>query len=180
MKKDPTTFGLSPEKLAYLWNIGPDAGPQKDDDLPLDERRGTLLRDWLASSPAPIPTLFPSMSPELCQICQKLQLFGEEPLGRLLQNPGTDVSTIEAIKRLSKQLVTHADSEIENDIATVIYYAAIAHALVFHDRRITSFSYERLGNAFAALGQNTWLTPGIAALLENARCLCAEKMKSQR
>ena len=49
MDKHPTASGLSPDRLAQLWNIGSETD-QAEPDVDLDIRKTELLRDLLAGA----------------------------------------------------------------------------------------------------------------------------------
>lgn len=174
MKKKSSTFGLSSEKLARLLNIGSDTSRAKS-QADQEQRKAELLRDWLSASLPLDVALVESLPKVLARVCRQLQPLARESFGNLLQDPGVDIAAIKKIKDCSKKLVKSAKSEAEHDAAAAIYYAAIANALVFHEQRITSFSYESLEDTFSELTENSWLSPELVRLFKKAQKLCRKK-----
>lgn len=168
MDKQPTTFGLSPTQLARLLKIGSDrrsTGEEVDEE----QKKAELLHNWLAATLPLDAVLVKSLPTILRRLCQELRPLAGKPFGALLTDPSTDIAAIRKIKDFSKKMVRSVKSEAEHDVAATVYYAAIASAFVFHDQRITKFSYESLKNSFSALKEHTWLTPDLAGLFK--KCL---------
>jgi len=174
MDKDSTTFGLKPDKLAQLWNMGDkmDQGNSEESD---DQRKADLLFDRLAQK-LPFDHVVAHLLPKaLAQICKDIQPFTCNSYGILINNPLTDVTILKKIKNNNKKLSQNVNSDVEYDVITVIYYAAIASALVYHNQRITSFSYVHLNKKFISLLEHTWLTSEIKNLFQKARNYCDHK-----
>ena len=72
-----------------------------------------------------------------------------------------------------------AKSEAEHDAATAVYFAAIASALLFHDRKITTFSYKSLDESFSKLINEKWIVKDIAELFDRACRVCRQKSKGK-
>jgi len=144
MSGESKTFGLSPEKLADLMKIGSDT-KDLDNQISPEQQKAELLCDRLAE-------LFPldSAEPGSCAVTSDhlssiLKLQCNEAVGKILQNPKSDILVIRRIKGYYNKLSENTDSKNERDIAIAIYYAAIACALVFHNEKISRFSCSRLG-----------------------------------
>ena len=86
---------------------------------------------------------------------------------------------VEKIKDYSKKLVISAKSDAEHDAATAVYFAAIASALISHDRKITTFSYKSLDESFSRLTNEKWITEDIAELFSRACRVCRQKSKGK-
>jgi hypothetical protein len=178
MDKKSTTFGLSPEKLARLLNIGSDIN-ETENKVDQEEKKAELLHDWLAAT-LPLDAVFLETLPTILQrLYQQLQPHVGETFGNLLKEPKTDILVIRKIKDYSKKLVTSAKSEAEHDAATTIYFAAIASALLFHDRKITTFSYKSLDESFSELINEKWIAKDIAGLFSKACRVCRQKSKGK-
>ena len=176
MDKKSTTFGLGPEKLARLLNIGSDIS-ETENDVDEKEKKSELLYDWLAAT-LPLDAIFIETLPTILQrLYRQLQLHADESFGNLLKEPKTDILVIKKIKDYSKKLVSSSKSEAEHDAATAIYFAAIASALVFHDRKITTFSYKSLCESFSKLIDEKWIAEDIAELFSRACRVCRQKSK---
>jgi predicted RNase H-like nuclease (RuvC/YqgF family) len=110
-------------------------------------------------------------------VCEKLRPFTGCSFGALLLDPETDLTVIETIKVLHKRQAESTVSESRQAVATAIYYAAIASALVHHDVRITKLSYESLGRSFEELVRSNWLPPGMKQLFVEAHNSCIRHME---
>ncbi|KPL20813.1 MAG: hypothetical protein AMJ75_11170 [Phycisphaerae bacterium SM1_79] len=66
-------------------------------------------------------------------------------------------------------------SEPEHAVAVAIYYAAIASALVFHDVKVTTHSYESLEASFTRLINKPWMSAELNSLFIRALKLCRKK-----
>jgi hypothetical protein len=176
MVEESSTFGLSPEKLARLLNIGSDIG-ETNNVINSEEKKAELLHDWLSATLPLDAVLLESLPIILRRLYRQLQPHLGERFGKVLKNPQTDILVIRKIKDYSKKFVTSARSEAEHDAATAIYFAAIASALLFHDIKITKFSYKTLDESFAKLIDEKWINADIAELFSLARLLCHKKSK---
>jgi hypothetical protein len=174
MDKESTAFGLSPEQLASILKIGLDARIAED-KLNQEQKKAELLHDWLAATLPLDAVIVKALPTVLRRMFEQLRPLAGKPFGDLLKEPNTDIAAIVKIKDYSKKMVASAKSEAEHDAATAIYYAAIASALVFHNKTITKLSYKNLRDSFWTLSKQAWLTPDLAELFEKARKLCQDK-----
>ena len=174
MEKDTTVFGLNPKTLARILNIGSDVnGDNVGEDQ--EQRKLELFQDWLAAT-LPIDVVVAESVPVvLRRMWESLRPFAGEPFGDLLVNPKVDILALKKIKDYGKKMATHAKSEAEHDAATAIYYLAIASALVFRNKKITTYSYESLDESFSKLADWRWMPEGIAQLLVKAQRACKQK-----
>jgi len=58
---------------------------------------------------------------------------------------------------------------------TVIYYASIAGALVFHQEKITQHSYGKLQEAYADLEQKKWIPSDLKDLFKREKAVCRQQ-----
>ena len=171
MKKGTTTFGLAPERVQRLFDIGRDVR-NVDGRLGRNERKARMLRSRLME-PLPLDESQIGMLPAvLGQLCHTIGLLAGETVLALLQDASTDISLIERIKRYGKELSAGAESKAEDEVATTIYYAAIASALAYHDVRITKFSYKKLETFFSRLAKEKWVSKDLSGLFKIARKCC--------
>ncbi len=84
-------------------------------------------------------------------------------------------SLLRAIKDCSKRLSFSLDSKTEAALATTTYYAALASALVYHDKKITQYSYDALEQSFATFSAKKWVGPELAGLFARARRICQDR-----
>lgn len=176
MKKNSAIFGSDPDKLAKLWNIGSNTNNER---ITLDENqvKSELLHDMLAGK-MPLDQAVAQILPKvLSQVCEHIKPFAGDSFGLLLCDPNTDLSVLKRIKDYSKNLSKKVRSEAEHDVIAAIYYAAIASALINYNKRITSFSYERLLDAFSSMIEAKWMTPELTNLFQKAHEDCTNKLK---
>ncbi len=173
MEKEETTYGLSPKHLARLLAIGleKDDGENKlgDTRTPAEELEEILSRR-LSLDPA-TPDSMPAI---LNRPCGELLPAAGRSMGNVLLDPATDLAIIRTLKDYGKQLVRRG-LEGKRAAAIVIYYAAIASALLFHNHKITQHSYEKLEKAYTDLEQKPWVPPELKELFQKARTLCQER-----
>ncbi len=165
MDRESKAFGLSPNKVVDLLRIGSDTKPTSCDSM---REKGELLCNRLNGT---LPVSF-SSSRKLTQKQSKMKLMIDTlsavPVGELLQNPETDINLLKQTKDYGRKLSEQARTESEHHTANVIYYAAIASALIFHDQRITSFSSKDLENSFTFLGKAEWIPSYLTDLFRKA------------
>jgi hypothetical protein len=177
MKEESTADGINPDQLRRLFNIGRDT--KKSDKIKGGRHQKAEILARSLSQPLPLDKSQIDMLPStLSQLCHSIGLLAGETISELLSNPSTDIAAIKRIKRYSKELSAQAESAAENDVAIVIYHASIAHALVFHGRRISRFSYERLESSFSCLLREDWISRDLFVLLKAAVKCCREKGRS--
>jgi hypothetical protein len=168
MEKHPTTSGLSPKKLAELWNIASKTD-KTEKIVDEDDKKIELLRDWLTG------TLSMLVSSEAKPRRRKgidlrsvVISVTDLPIEKLLHDPETDIALLRVIKEQSKKLSGTAKSKAEYHAANTIYYAALASALVFHDCRITKFSYKELEKYFSRISKENWIPESLRTLFKKA------------
>lgn len=177
MKEESAAHDIDPEQLKRLFDIGRDT-KNSDSKKGLSQQKADLLCRSLLK-PLPLDKSQIDILPSaLGQLCHSIGLLAGETISELLRSPSTDIAAIRRIKHYSKQLSTQAKSTAENDVAIAMYYAAIAHALVFHDKRITRFSFETLENSFSCLAKERWISRDLSVLLRAAGKYCKEKARS--
>lgn len=174
MENDVKHPELSGEQKARLLRLGLDSEDTAG-AIGAEDRKAHLLFDVLAT-PLPVdPALIDSLPAILKPLCRQLKSVAGEPLGKLLQDPQVGLSVLERIKEYAKELGGSTKSQVERDVALVIYYAAIAGALLHHDKRITQYSYADLKDSFEALSKQTWIPQDLTEMFTRAFEHCKEK-----
>jgi hypothetical protein len=174
MDRDTTTSGLSADKLAQLWDLGSQVD-QDGTENNQEQSKAELLRDRLAQK-FPLDQIIAQILPKtLVQVCDEIQPFAGNSYGILINDPGTDISILKRIKDNTKNQAQHTDGPVAYDVSTAVYYAAIASALVYHGKRITSFSYDHLLGKYVALLKHPWLTSDFRRLFQEAERICREE-----
>jgi hypothetical protein len=174
VEKEKTTYGLSPKHLARLLAIGLEKndGENKlgDTRTPAEELNEILSRKLSLDPATP-----DSITAILNRPCGELLPAAGRTIGNVLLDPATDLAIIRTLKDYGKQLVRGSDTKCKQAAATVMYYAAIASALVFHRQKISRHSCEALGKAYAELRQKPWVPSELKDFFERAGAVCRQR-----
>jgi hypothetical protein len=112
----------------------------------------------------------------LDEIRDGLQGPGDPLAGRsvrdLLLDPDTDLGVLRRLKTLYKEQNAMAANRPEQDVATTLYYAAVAAGLAYHHRRLSSYSSSELAKALADLSRKSWVAQDLKALFNKAGQVC--------
>ena len=170
--KDETADGRSLRRLPLSRQLALDWQPTMKTFLVTGQLRresfGTDSRAiciWIR----PFLIRFPSV---LKGHCHGLSDVGARALSQLLMNAQTDLAILRTLKDYAKALSRCGAQGPEHTAAIVVYYAAIASALVFHGKRITRHSYETLRGAFSQLAEKNWLPREVKELFRRGREAC--------
>ena len=175
MAKETTTFGLDSKKLVNLLKIAEETGqPQEKADQ--KQKKTELLHDYLAQTLAIYKYAGEELLARQSQLRNTINVLSSEPIGKLLQDPETEIGLIRLIKDYSSKFSKRAKSKIEHQVANTIYYATIAHALLYHDKRITRYTYECLSKSFAKLTKENWVPNNISNLFVQATKVSQQKI----
>ena len=175
MAKETSTFGLSSKKLINLLEIAEETGQPKG-QVDQQRKKTELLHDYLAQTLAVYRYAGKELPTKQSQLRNTINVLSSEPIGKLLQDPNTDIGLIRMIKDYSSSFSKRAQSKTEHQIANTIYYAAIAHALFYYDRRITRYTYENLEKSFTKLVNEKWIPQNIAILFTKAVEICKSRI----
>jgi hypothetical protein len=168
------TFGLKPRQLADLLGIGCGrSGLEVQPDT--NELKKAMLSEKFAAVLPLDPDVGDSLPAVLGRPCRELLSITAKPLSDILTDPKTDISIIEIIKDYGKRLAASEIEPFQQAIALMIYYSAIAAALVYHNQKISAHSYESLDHYFSMLLQKGWMLPELVALFTKARKVCQKK-----
>lgn len=125
-----------------------------------------------ASLGSPVPDSVPAV---LDRPHGEVLPFFDQILRGLILNSRTDLAVVKALKDRGKELVRPSGPEPKKAAATVIYYAAIASALAFHQHKITQHSCKKLQEAYRDLGQKPWIPPELRDLFKKAEAICRQR-----
>jgi hypothetical protein len=169
-----STSELSGERLARLLSLGTGDDRTAEPALP-EDATARRLRERLAA-PIPLDPADPESAPVLLgRAYPELAPVAGRPLAEVLLDSTSDPRVIETIKGFAKRLDARSAEDTGHAVTVTIYYAAIAAALVFRDRKITTRSYESLTRSFAMLIEKPWMVPELKRLFAKARGVCAER-----
>jgi plasmid maintenance system antidote protein VapI len=129
---------------------------------------GRLLRERLRS-PLPVEQIaVESLQDALAQVRQEMVPLAGVPVSELLLDPRTDPAALTALKNHLKNQARLLQPGPEYDTALALYYAAIASALVFHNRKITTHTDAALARALGFLKNQPWMAGELAELFGKA------------
>lgn len=173
MVKLKSTFGLQANKLAYLFGLGTGQGTDGSgsDHAP---NEGELLRERLGEH-LPMGLWSQGQLPKEWERFDRTvdSVLGPS-LGELLIAPETDPTMLRQAKDYAALLSNSAPSRDHKQVANVIYYAAIASALLHHGHILTGYSHRELYQAYSTLAQVPWITPELSELFTEAVRVCAD------
>jgi hypothetical protein len=177
--KKKTTYGLSPRQLIRLLAIG-----RKGGDAPIGasvSKTPAEILGGILSSTLPLDPDSPNSLPVVLDWTgRKVLSASGRKIGDLLAEPKTDLEVLRGLKEYGKTLASGTSAKAKQAASTAIYYAAIASALVFHNRRITQLSKEKLRAAYSKLQEKASDFPEIQNLFRKALALCEQEPKSRR
>jgi len=169
-----STYGLRLDQMADLFAMGaddPDVAPDGSDQTTLQE----LLREQLNCTAPKGSLLLDTLAMMIDPLHGSAGPLAGRTLGDVLLSGQSDLILIQAIKDCSKTLSVTLDSETETALARTVYFAAIAGALVYHNRKITQNSYETLAESLAMLIEKQWMASELVALFTRARQICQRR-----
>ena len=88
--------------------------------------------------------------------------------GDLFHHPSPPVELLELVKNFAKANLDHPESGLPGEIASVLYYASIASALVHLDTRISQLPNADLERGLRSVAGQSWLDDATKALLAEA------------
>ncbi|MFC1763490.1 hypothetical protein ACFL6U_15605 [Planctomycetota bacterium] len=168
--KNETTIGLGPDKIAQLLGVSLDADLDETDEVSSDAA-GQLLDAHLAGV-LPLDTAAVDKLPVMLG---KLNNGDTPSLGAVLTSNNSSLKTIRKIRRYAKSTAARHSSPAQHAAITAIYFAAIANALVFHDRKLSSYSYADLVDSFNDLLDKSWIPENLIMLFKQAQQICHNK-----
>lgn len=113
----------------------------------------------------------------LSALCDMSGLSKTETWKTIINNDKAELDLLIKIKDYFKTLLSTSRNETEHQIYTSIYYAAIASALLHHQERISSYSFEKLAVNYERLIKEVWLPEYILELYRKAQIYCRQKAK---
>ncbi len=171
---DSSTSEASPDRLARLLEVGLDSQDQERSDQP-PAITGDLLRARLAGTLPLDESVVDALPVILQRPCEELAPLSNKTLGEVLLDSQTDLPATKTLKEYGKTLALRHRSDADHDSAIAIYYAAIASALMFHDQKITQYSYADLASSFEMLIHKPWMVPELDRHFSEARKFCQQK-----
>jgi len=174
MTKHPTTFGLDPQKLGKLLALS-QRDSKEQEDVDIDQQKGQIIRDYLSDIQPLTSEVIETLPTLVQQMYKKMPRLEGQSIESLLLSTNTQLNDLELVKNFAKQQVNSAQDEIEYEVTSVVYYAAISAALVYHQQKITSFSYEKLKDLLLTLVGKKWIPTELIHILEQAHKMCKKQ-----
>lgn len=174
MDKSSQNLDLTTEQSTHLLKLCL-RGDQHRSDETKEKNRASMLLDVLGSKLPVNPALLESLPPVLQTLSAELKSVSGRPLGDFLQDAQTKTPVLRKIKDFAKELGASLDDPIERDVGLAVYFAAIASALVFHQVRISQYSFQELAQSFETLLEHNWITPDLHQLFSKTREYCNSK-----
>jgi hypothetical protein len=169
---------LSSDRLLRLLKTGTDEAQEADTSD--DSRKANILLERLAGTVPWNEIQASDTARVMARIPTHLLPLGGHSLGDVLLDQDTSLETLNVLKDACKQVVAHKEPEWRYAVAITLYYAAIASALRFHARKITTHSPEALRKAFDDLGRKPWMAPELVIHFKAAIGFCREKDPEHR
>ena len=164
---------MGPKQLADMLGVALEAG-EADSPDPV-EMTAELLRNKLDGPLPPDPTAAAKPPSALDNIYNRLAPQSQRSLGEALVEPKTSLGTVLRIKDYAKQTAAQDRPKAQRNVATIVYYAAIASALLFHSRKITTYSYDAIAITLATLIDKPWIPQVLVEHLKAARRICLDR-----
>ena len=168
--RDGTTMGLDPQTVACLLGIAFD--PDVNTDAPGSAEVVAQLLDACLATPAGTAAMADVHS---APSAVEEPSHGPASLGEILTGSQSCLETLRMIRQHAKREASKESSEVKQAAATTIYFATIANALVFHDRKLTTHSDDSLERSFDDLVQKPWMPKDLAELFSRAREICRKR-----
>lgn len=166
-----STSSLEQEKLARLLRIG-----NEEERSPIESNANVSDSDKVDMFWEMLTVALPSTAPRIESVPEIIRRACIRPWAQQgafsLADPGLGLAAIRGIKEQAKILAQEAGAGPRCEVATVLYFTAIASALVFHSTAITKSSSAKLRRSFSDLRAMTWLPEDIVKLLDRASETC--------
>lgn len=160
---------LPPSRLVNLLRSTQEAGGDPESRVG-DEGKGEMLARWL-TQPVPLPS--DAQHDARCLLdraCESDSNAEANTIDTLFTHP----RSLEAIRLTKHEAKAVASLKgPDHDPAVVVYYAAIAVALIRYDCLITSHDLARLHRAFGRLLKLDWVPQRLLQLFGDAQAHCA-------
>lgn len=172
MSEQSSAFRFDPTRVGRLLSVYQEPEPSDDGAEAEDEKAG-LLRDCLSEA-LPLREEVADVLPVMLRrMVKQLPRLRGQTLHALLTDPRSRLDDLERAKSEAKKAIADAQTNAEYEVAGVLYYAAIACALLYHGRKMTRHSHEQLADAFRVLKSKEWISGELRELFTRAGARCA-------
>ena len=164
-----STFRTKSSGLARLLGFALDKDLPQRGEWPREALKKLLQATVTGTFPAEAVAQVSSEAPE------QMDGLRKKTLENALLNSETDLVVLKAIRDYGKKHAAGRTNDPRHSVAVVVYYAAIASALLFHGRKVTRYPYKKLVSAFQKLADKPWMIPKFAKHFSEAQELCQAK-----
>lgn len=112
--------------------------------------------------------------------CHNSSIPSGQTVQELLLGETTSLAGLSSLKDYAEELARSGVPRVKRAAATVLYYAAIASALIFQNARIAKQSYRELREAYTKLGQKSWIPSELKEMFREAGNMCQELEATDR
>ncbi len=137
-------------------------------DPPSDAAMKDLLEQYLDTTVIPSPQITEKFPAVFMHIYREINSRKGRSVGDYLLDASTSLLVLKEIKEHHREVAHTSRSQAERQVATAIYFAAIAAALVFRHEKITSYSNNEVGKAIDRLSIESWIPLEIRDLFTRA------------
>jgi hypothetical protein len=169
---------LTPAQLGRLLAVSAWAVDSADAMME-DQAKTRLLQEYLNRRLADEPSFVEEWRSGTNQPTAGIQPLLNRSVKETLLDPRCDLAILKAIKDHSKRLSAMVASGSQTLIAATVYYGAVASAMVYHDQRISRYTYENLSVRFLALAQRSWVDRELRELFTLAAAACRRTRTDQ-
>jgi len=166
-----TVFGAHPENVRRFLDdclTSPPAEEQPNETA----HYAQLLQEQLAEKCPVSGDLVRSGSWLLDRIQEKVLLDLSRPVREVLSDAQTSLDTLADLKMRYKKWSEETPDKRMQRVYTVLYFAALARALLLHRRRITRHSNAYLIHSFEVLSAEPWMDPVLQEIFRKASQAC--------
>ena len=165
---------LNYEQLLSLLSEG--LNTSSDTSSTSDDIRKDRLLEWLSGSFIINTVLinsgrFPSYLTSYLR-----HLPGELSLANVLLDSGTPIEVLELTRKRFKQEADMQEQKNSSEyaVATTLYYAAVASALLHHGRMTANMTLQDFFDALTVFLQKSWIPPELIRLFRNTLTQCRD------
>jgi hypothetical protein len=166
-----TTFRLSVEKLTDLIAVVA-SGAGQEAGRGLTETVPGALNALLGGQPPLSADVVRDLSQALELPEETLQTAASTSIQDLVLDAQTEVGVLRFLKEFGKERSAWGETFAERAAGTVLYCAAIASSLVFHDERISSFADVDLAAELYKLTRKACIPGRLRCLFDQAIAVC--------
>ena len=178
MNESSIPSDLSPEKVGRLLKIYTER-EERADSTSSDQQKTLLLKSYLSDALPLSSQVLQSLPVLMQQIYSEASRLEGQSLYELLLDPNTALDHLRVVKELTKKKVDSAQTRDEKEVAEILYYAAIAAAVAYHDETISKKSYGKLKEALEYLSNKEWVFTELKELFIAARNKCTQLLSDR-